>query len=756
MSAFPENWSEIWDFKEPIDLEEFKKSDLLADRRGFYSTVGRGFRASGIISFIASVLLVSHILRSHDRLSTTYHRLVFGLSLSDITSSIMFAMSTTFVPKELNYWIPGASGNLSTCTLQGFGITFGYAVAGLYNSSICFYYLAIIKYNKKDEYIRKKLEPWFHALAVGPPLVTSSIALAMQGFNTLATYCSLITYEAPHCIGQEESGVIPDGEFTIPCDRGNGGKYPVLLFVARLIGYAYMVIITPISIAICMFLMYRTVAEIERKVLQYGVGSLANIGQQDSISDIRRRVREQNMSYSTRSTLSHQNFAASVRSQPALNASASTRSNIDVQNFDASRTNFLTNGLDQSDATGSSPHRIDEQNDDNAPHSKANQQSLVRSSLRNNLDRQHLASSVRINSNLGSSVRRNDDGDSFVSNADDLPFSQSFLGNAADSPLSKSYPQDFVRSSLRKHSASSVRRNLNLSKSAPGYVVSKLSASNTNSNLFTQCFLDNVDEEDLKNSIFSDESIILRSTVQRDNRSSTTLHPDTPLTTADAVPEESSVHNRRGIMKKLRTYRRLIPFMSRESNGLRTNLNSFTNRKKAVVHMAMGYAMAWCSVNIPFIIHLFVPAPEFGVVAAYLTPLQGLFNFLVFMSPKVRIAKRRRGGENSSWFNTFIYAYLSRGDPRNSNSLSQMPRGRRGKLQLWLRQKFSFNFLKFLKANPQSSTASDVRSIQEASRSSDNHLATDVREASDGEASPLQNSTVERDEAKEGVDDAMP
>ena len=45
--------------------------------------------------------------------------------------------------------------------------------------------------------------------------------------------------------------------------------------------------------------------------------------------------------------------------------------------------------------------------------------------------------------------------------------------------------------------------------------------------------------------------------------------------------------------------------------------------------------------------------------------LQRLFNFLVFMFPKVRNAKRsRRGEENLTWRQAFIKAYMSRGERR--------------------------------------------------------------------------------------------
>ena len=142
---------------------------------------------SGSISFIASMLLVTHILRSHEYLSTTYHRLIFGLSCADIISSFCHALSSTMVPKEMNYLVPFASGNIVTCDAQGFLIWFANGVSMSYNCAVCFYYfLAIITYNKKHDYIEKKLEPWFHGISISIPLVYSIIYLVTKSFKQRA------------------------------------------------------------------------------------------------------------------------------------------------------------------------------------------------------------------------------------------------------------------------------------------------------------------------------------------------------------------------------------------------------------------------------------------------------------------------------------------------------------------------------------------------------------------------------------------
>jgi hypothetical protein len=91
-----------------------------------------------------------------------------------------------------------------------------------------------------------------------------------------------------------------------------------------------------------------------------------------------------------------------------------------------------------------------------------------------------------------------------------------------------------------------------------------------------------------------------------------------------------------------------------------------TSQNRAILHMATGYALAWAFVFVPITIDVFVLNSNL-LLNACLSPLQGLFNFLVFMSPKVRNAKRPiRGRKNLTWRQAFIKAYTSRGERRKT------------------------------------------------------------------------------------------
>ena len=142
-TTFPDSWYDLWKSNEPLDFEAFLDSDFLAAKRNQIKTVDITMRTSGSVSTIASTCLIVHILRSHRGLSTTYHRLVFGLSNADIMASFGFVLlsSTVVVPKKMNYFLPGVQGNTATCTAQGFFLTvmFYVGVAAVYNCSICLY-----------------------------------------------------------------------------------------------------------------------------------------------------------------------------------------------------------------------------------------------------------------------------------------------------------------------------------------------------------------------------------------------------------------------------------------------------------------------------------------------------------------------------------------------------------------------------------------------------------------------------------------
>ena len=258
--------------------ESFLETDELTVFRNQIGNIVTTLRLTGSVSFVASMCLVTHILRSYEGLKSTYHRLVFGLSIYDIMSSLGYALSSAMVPKEMNPFTPGAIGNWSTCSAQGFMIGVGTCGTGLYNCSICLYYLAVIKYNKKDTYIRKTLEPLFHGLAITIPIVYGSLVLSVNAFTPLIGFCFITNPDVkdminPHCWFYAD-GETPEG-FTKPCGHGSFEDHPIIYILAiQVLSAGTTLILTPVTISVAMTLMYICVVRVEKNIMKYGVNAL--------------------------------------------------------------------------------------------------------------------------------------------------------------------------------------------------------------------------------------------------------------------------------------------------------------------------------------------------------------------------------------------------------------------------------------------------------------------------------------------------
>jgi hypothetical protein len=100
------------------------------------------------------------------------------------------------------------------------------------------------------------------------------------------------------------------------------------------------------------------------------------------------------------------------------------------------------------------------------------------------------------------------------------------------------------------------------------------------------------------------------------------------------------------------------------------------SQKRAILYMAFGYSGAWLLVWIPYFVlvveHImasgedsYSPSKRSVLFSSAMTPLQGFFNFLVFMAPKVRHIRntgmrRKINKIRLSWCHAFYKAYMAR------------------------------------------------------------------------------------------------
>ncbi len=159
-------------------------------------------RISSILSVIASSLIIYIIFRSSTRLNSIYHRIMFGMSVGDILSSAAFAVGQVALPRpgiyeslDMIYRSPHLQsvrkGNKATCGAQGFFTVYGIFSAYLYNAALCWYYYFVIVRGIEDcRIVSSKLEPLFHAVSVGWPLLISITLLFLDGYSPGTVICT--------------------------------------------------------------------------------------------------------------------------------------------------------------------------------------------------------------------------------------------------------------------------------------------------------------------------------------------------------------------------------------------------------------------------------------------------------------------------------------------------------------------------------------------------------------------------------------
>ena len=172
-----------------------KDKSFLMTWAGFALTM-----ASGFISAAASGLIIYIVLKSKQRLSTTYHRIMTIMSVFDFVASFAAGLSTIPMPKDMIYKFDGPIlGNLSTCKAQGYITFLGAGVGGALNLCLAWYYVFSITLQVKSETIRKRLEPIFYILSASIGIFVPTLFLSLDFLNAhpFFPHCTLAPYPFP-------------------------------------------------------------------------------------------------------------------------------------------------------------------------------------------------------------------------------------------------------------------------------------------------------------------------------------------------------------------------------------------------------------------------------------------------------------------------------------------------------------------------------------------------------------------------------
>ncbi len=228
---------------------------------------GRGVRelrsTSGIASMISSSLLILIIRKTRDGFSTTFHRILLGMSASDVLLSFSYISFNAASPIDVNYEVWNARGGQATCTAFGFVQRVGFFGCLIYGCSLNIFSLIMVKYNWRDSYVRTRVEPFLHGIPIGTSLLMNIISLVGRNFNDFGGTCSTFpVYEPPHCIGYED-GEVREG-FEIPCGRGRGWTATLHTAVGL-----FAIFAAPLVVGVSLVVIYKDVSRQENRTARY-------------------------------------------------------------------------------------------------------------------------------------------------------------------------------------------------------------------------------------------------------------------------------------------------------------------------------------------------------------------------------------------------------------------------------------------------------------------------------------------------------
>jgi hypothetical protein len=214
------------------------------------------------ISMAASLTIIILISKSSKKFTTVLNRLLLGLCISDIFSSIAEGLVSFPMPSDTkNAWM--AIGNTATCDAQGFVVVSAAIVTPSYNAGICLISWLKIKYNNRVAIT--KIEPFLHIIPI-------SLAFAVSFYSVMRGY---INPEFGTCFlsDKPEGCSSSEDDSSSSCERGDGVYQDgaVIFFFVLTFG------IIPSLIIGSMVDLYLTVKKQEDRMAKYGIGSLTSL-----------------------------------------------------------------------------------------------------------------------------------------------------------------------------------------------------------------------------------------------------------------------------------------------------------------------------------------------------------------------------------------------------------------------------------------------------------------------------------------------
>jgi hypothetical protein len=147
---------------------------------------------TGALSVIGSTYIFQDVVFHKNPIHRVYHRLVLGLSCADMVASFVIILSTWPIPEMQGVYL--ASGTTQTCTAQGFFNELGNMATPLYNTSLCAYYVLVIRNAWVEDRIRSRAEPWMHAIPITISSTISLLGLPFDLYNNAGFLCWIAAF----------------------------------------------------------------------------------------------------------------------------------------------------------------------------------------------------------------------------------------------------------------------------------------------------------------------------------------------------------------------------------------------------------------------------------------------------------------------------------------------------------------------------------------------------------------------------------
>jgi hypothetical protein len=154
-------------------------------------------KITGLLSLLGSSYIIIDIVvrnRGNKMFQTTFHRLLIGLSVADLFSSLAYFLSHWMFPAQVpvgtdpewyHVLFPYATGNQATCTTQGFLLQLGQLASILFTAFISIQFVLKVRYRWTASQMRRA-EYVFFAFGILIPLATSIWLSWIGAMNTTA------------------------------------------------------------------------------------------------------------------------------------------------------------------------------------------------------------------------------------------------------------------------------------------------------------------------------------------------------------------------------------------------------------------------------------------------------------------------------------------------------------------------------------------------------------------------------------------